>query len=157
MGVVMCGTDRWRSGPPFWPPIMPERLTAVAIMHAPVAMISDRSLRRVLPSDSSVALYGDLVRVLVAAAAVFVVLLYVTAYVVFARFMFQTLHMNDFGKFYYSAQAFLNGGDMYAPSPATAIPVIDEVREFANMNPPHFHLLVLPFARLSPLAAIVSW
>jgi len=72
--------------------------------------------------------------------------------------MVQSLHMNDFGKFYYSAQLFLHRGGMYEPTLATAIPVgQSEVREFLNMNPPHFHLLILPFAFLEPGHALLLW
>jgi len=120
-------------------------------------MFFHRFLRRLLPSDSSIALYGDPLRWLVAGAAAVVLVAYAVAYAAFANYMFRTLHMNDFGKFYYSAQAFLDGGDMYAPSAATAIPVPGDVREFGNMNPPHFHLLLLPLARLSPLPALLTW
>jgi alpha-1,2-mannosyltransferase len=66
--------------------------------------------------------------------------------------------MNDFGKFYYSAQAFLDHRDMYAPSPATDLQFAEapELR-LLNMNPPHFHLIVLPLARLAPERAITIW
>ena len=68
------------------------------------------------------------------------------------------LHMNDFGKFYYSARAFLDGGDMYAPSPATNIGIGAAANlQFLNMNPPHFHVMVLPFALLPPDLAAILW
>jgi len=52
----------------------------------------------------------------------------------------------------------LDGQNMYGPSPATAIPVgPSETRQFLNMNPPHFHLLILPLARLEPLPAFALW
>ena len=72
------------------------------------------------------------------------------------RTMATELHMNDFGKFYYSARAFLDGRDMYAPSPATELPRLKGL-QFLNMNPPHFHLLVLPLALLSPGPAVELW
>src|SRR5262245_61809432 len=68
------------------------------------------------------------------------------------------LHMNDFGKFYYSARAFLDATDMYAPSPATDIGIGGAAHlQFLNMNPPHFHFVVLPFALLPPETAAMSW
>jgi hypothetical protein len=68
------------------------------------------------------------------------------------------LHMNDFGKFYYSARAFLAGTDMYAPSPATDVGIGAAAHlQFLNMNPPHFHLIVLPFAMLPPDQAAIVW
>ena len=78
--------------------------------------------------------------------------------VIYWRVMTQELHMNDFGKFYYATQAFLAGGDMYGPTVATAVPFGENAtREFWNMNPPHFHLLVLPLALLPPPQAIGLW
>ena len=120
-------------------------------------MISDRALRRLMRSDASVALAGDLVRALLIVGLTGLVGLYYLYHAATARFMSSELHMNDFGKFYYSSTAFLNGADMYGPNPATAIPVGAEIRQFWNMNPPHFHVLILPFALLAPLPALVSW
>ena len=72
--------------------------------------------------------------------------------------MTKQLHMNDFGKFYYSAQAFLGGGKMYAPSPATNVGFVEAPElQLLNMNPPHFHLLVLPLAVLEPDLAVTIW
>jgi hypothetical protein len=68
------------------------------------------------------------------------------------------LHMNDFGKFYYSARAFLDGTDMYASSPATDVGIGAAAHlQFLNMNPPHFHLIVLPFAALRVDQAAIVW
>jgi hypothetical protein len=75
-----------------------------------------------------------------------------------ASLMATELHMNDFGKFYYSTMSFVEGGDMYGPSPATRIQFTAmESREFLNMNPPHFHLLTLPLAAVGPLTALWLW
>lgn len=72
--------------------------------------------------------------------------------------MTSLLHMNDFGKFYYSAQAFLDGGDLYAPNAATNLRFVEAPElQFLNMNPPHFHLLLLPLARLPPDVAVTIW
>jgi hypothetical protein len=80
----------------------------------------------------------------------------------YAYVVMTTLHFNDFGKFYYSAVAFREGRDLYAPSPATLVPVARpgqpaQTKEFLNMNPPHFHLLVLPLAGLKPSSALAIW
>jgi hypothetical protein len=121
-------------------------------------MVSDRTLRFVLRSESRVALLGDLIRAITAVTAVGVVVWYLAYYAALGRTVFVELHMNDFGKFYYSARAFWEGADMYEPTPATAMPVGQgRTLEFANMNPPHFHLLVLPIARLQPLPAMIAW
>jgi alpha-1,2-mannosyltransferase len=70
-----------------------------------------------------------------------------------------SLQMNDFGRFYYSARAFLDGNDMYAASPATqrGAGMIAGAQHLLNLNPPHFHLLLLPLARLSPDTAVTIW
>ncbi len=68
------------------------------------------------------------------------------------------LHMNDFGKFYYSAVAYVKGGDMYGPSPATWL-LLDgsNAQQFWNLNPPHFHIVLLPLALLQPNLAVTIW
>jgi len=72
--------------------------------------------------------------------------------------MIELLNMNDFGKFYYSTRAFLGGTDMYGTSPATFIPVGGgRLMHFWNLNPPHFHLLLLPIAPLPRLVAFGIW
>ena len=121
-------------------------------------MISDRTLRAIVRSPGAVVLFGDLIRVAIAILVVGLIGLAVIYHAMIIRFMFDKLHMNDFGKFYYSARLFLEGRDMYGPSPATAIPVsATEVGQFLNMNPPHFHLAILPFALLAPDRALQAW
>lgn len=67
-------------------------------------------------------------------------------------------NMIDFGIFYYTAQAFLNGQDMYTASPVTLAPVNPLFwMHFGNLNPPHFHFLLLPLAWLSPAWALSLW
>jgi len=99
----------------------------------------------------------DLARALVAAGIVVVVTLCLAYYAYLARRMFGELRMNDFGRFYYSARAFLDGQDMYGPTMATAIRVGSDTYHLWNMNPPHFHLLILPLALVPPLAAVLVW
>jgi alpha-1,2-mannosyltransferase len=114
-------------------------------------MVSDRTLSKVLPA-SSVRLYGDLIRVAIAMAAV-IVIAFIAIY-----YRFQGDHLNDFRVFYYSTQAWLQGQDMYGPTAATSVPVGDgRFHDLWNMNPPHFHLLVLPFAALPLKIAMGAW
>jgi alpha-1,2-mannosyltransferase len=120
-------------------------------------MISDARLRRLVRSDAAVALFGDLIRALLWTALGGVVVLSVAYDASLVRRMYGDLHMNDFGRFYYSARAFLSGGDMYGPTPATAIEVGSDTYHLWNMNPPHFHLLVLPLALLPPSGALLAW
>jgi hypothetical protein len=84
-------------------------------MRARHRMISDRVLVRVLRSEQRARLFGPLVRIVVGSAVVAAIGLLLGFYVVLGRYMFERLHMNDFGKFYYSTQYFLAGQDMYAP------------------------------------------
>ena len=68
------------------------------------------------------------------------------------------LRLNDFGRFYYSAQAFLQGQDMYGPRPPEVAQASElDGPQLGNMNPPHFHLLLLPFTLVSPKSALVLW
>ena len=66
--------------------------------------------------------------------------------------------MNDFAKFYYSTVAFLNDGDMYGPSFVTFGQIGSNFAQHLwNLNPPHFHLLILPLGILSPALALTIW
>jgi hypothetical protein len=72
-----------------------------------------------------------------------------------AQDFLNTPSLRDFGQFYASAQAFLTGLSLYASTGTLEMathPVI-----VANMNPPHWHLLVLPLASWfsAPLAAAI--
>lgn len=67
------------------------------------------------------------------------------------------LHANDFGKFYYAVEQWLHGVSLYAPNAATRMTTGNGEREFLNMNPPHFHLAVLPLAALPLRAAAIVW
>jgi alpha-1,2-mannosyltransferase len=121
-------------------------------------MLSDRALAFVLRSPRSRARWGDLARAFAAGLVIVVCIGWLQYYVVLARAMVEHYHMNDFGKFYYSARLFLDGADIYAPSPATTMPVGPGVEhQFLNVNPPHFHLLVLPLALLRPMPALIIW
>lgn len=65
---------------------------------------------------------------------------------------------NDFGRMLHSARAFVRGQDMYALT--AAIPhQVDESHwlNLWNMNPPHFHLFLLPLTPLSDDYASIVW
>jgi len=76
-----------------------------------------------------------------------------------ARYLVSDLHMNDFGKVYYSSQAFLDGSrPMYGPNQATLIKIGEhQNKEFWNLNPPHFHFLIIPLTLFSPTTALIWW
>jgi alpha-1,2-mannosyltransferase len=121
-------------------------------------MLSDNILLQILRSKPRVALFGDVIRALVVALLVLVAMALIRYYTLLAENMFSLWHMNDFGKFYYSTQAFLAGGNMYGPTLATSFPITQTANAYlGNMNPPHFHLLLLPLAHLEPRTAIVLW
>lgn len=65
---------------------------------------------------------------------------------------------NDFCRMYYTARAFWQGEDMYGWNPATPVRLNDSVAiDLWNMNPPHFHLVLLPIAVLPHWAALACW
>src|SRR5262249_21266707 len=70
---------------------------------------------------------------------------------------------SDFGKLHASARAYLAGRDMYDLGPATLSPVrgmggdILHYIQFLNLNPPHFHLILLPLAPLPGRWALLVW
>ena len=79
-------------------------------------------------------------------------------YSLVVAFMVQRLNMNDFGKFYYATRLFLDGQDMYGLTPVTGVLAgATESEPSRNMNPPHFHLLMLPFAVFNPVGALSLW
>jgi hypothetical protein len=105
-----------------------------------------------------VALLGDVIRAALGGVVLLGVVLWLVFYAATGRMMVTRMHMNDFGRFYYSARLFLDGQDMYGASPATPVVVAPGVTHgFLNMNPPHFHLLLLPLALLSPGQALLIW
>ncbi|MDT7040992.1 glycosyltransferase family 87 protein [Candidatus Nitronereus thalassa] len=72
--------------------------------------------------------------------------------------MIDKLNMNDFGKFFYSIVAYLQGGEMYGPNPGTFIVINPQFgQQFWNLNPPHFHLPLLPLGHMAPEIALTIW
>lgn len=71
------------------------------------------------------------------------------------------LPANDFGRMYTSAALFVRGEDMYAWTKAA--PALLDTKghqiDLYNMNPPHFHLILLPLTLLPGIGAafIVFW
>jgi alpha-1,2-mannosyltransferase len=112
---------------------------------------------RIVRPRASVPWVRELGSALLLAAAGVLLAVYVLYYQFLLRRMFDAQAMNDFGRFYYSAVAFLNGESMYGPTPATPMVVGDRTFQLWNMNPPHFHVLILPLALLTPLHALFAW
>lgn len=69
------------------------------------------------------------------------------------------LPANDFGRMYTSAAQFVDGQDMYAWTQAAPAHLEEDyIIDLYNMNPPHFHLLLLPLTLLpSADYAFVAW
>jgi hypothetical protein len=111
----------------------------------------------VLAGDLGSSAWGDLGRVSFVLLLLLICGIWLLYYAAVIRQMFALLHMNDFGKFYYSAQMFLAERDMYGPSPATLMPLGAVSHQFWNVNPPHFHLLILPLTYLSAGTALFLW
>ncbi len=106
-------------------------------------MVSDRTLRAVFGSSRFVALTGDLIRVGIAG----VVIAAIAFLLVFDDLVWHD-RLNDFRVFYDATQQFLVNGDLYGPTVATTVPVANGFHQLWNMNPPHFHLLLVPLVRL---------
>lgn len=68
------------------------------------------------------------------------------------------LPQNDFCRMYYSGVLYWQGEDMYGWNPATPAKLdAYEKIQLWNMNPPHFHLIVLPLALLPRDLALAGW
>ncbi len=75
-----------------------------------------------------------------------------------AYVMITALNMNDFGKFYYSIVAYIDGQNMYGPNPATLMKISPGFyMHLWNLNPPHFHVVLYPLGYLSPHTALGFW
>jgi hypothetical protein len=68
------------------------------------------------------------------------------------------LPQNDFCRMYYATRAYWQGEDMYGWNPATPARLDDETAvDLWNMNPPHFHLALLPLGPLPREMALAGW
>ena len=68
------------------------------------------------------------------------------------------LGKRDFARFFNSAVAYLHDGNMYGPTPATLIRWSEIYAEHLwNLNPPVFHLLLLPLAHFSLETSFAIW
>jgi hypothetical protein len=121
-------------------------------------MIENKTLTRNPHIRSTVGLFDDLIRVAIVFALISVAIVALTYNAFLLDTLVGHLHFNDFGKFYYSALNFLSGRELYSPTPATLIQVSDnEFRQFWNLNPPFFTLLMLPLAYFPPQTAFALW
>jgi dolichol-phosphate mannosyltransferase len=104
--------------------------------------------------DGRQILTGVVNRLILPSLAVFLVL-WNTLFLLNSMYL---MPANDFGRMVDSAVAFTEGRDMYAWSRATPAKLEkDFAIDLYNMNPPHWHLLLLPLTLLHPDHALVVW
>jgi alpha-1,2-mannosyltransferase len=91
-------------------------------------------------------------------AAALWVLVAAYLYAVHTPVVLRAPRYNDFGRFYYSLQAWAAGGSLYQPTIATLLEYRDGyAAHLWNMNPPHAHLLFWPFVLLPITSAFALW
>ena len=118
-------------------------------------MLSDHTLEVIFGlRPRTVALWGSVIRAGGGLLMVLILAVLASSYLQAARNTAAVRHLQDFGIFYESARHVRTGGDMYE---VTRLPGDSETRDHSNLNPPHFHLLVLPFTYLPPTPAFVAW
>jgi glycosyl transferase family 87 len=118
-------------------------------------VLSDRNLQDVFGlRPQTVALWGGMIRAGGGLLTGLVLAVLALSYTQAARNTAAVRHLQDFGIFYESARQVRAGGEMYD---VTLLPGADETGDHSNLNPPHFHLLVLPFTYLAPAPAFVAW
>jgi hypothetical protein len=71
--------------------------------------------------------------------------------------MFFLMPRNDFGRTFLSAVAFANGGNMYGLNPSIPWNIDGDTIYLWNLNPPHFHLVLLPLVFLPQRVALFVW
>ena len=98
--------------------------------------------------------WGDVIRAVTATVACLIAAALIGIYVQTARNTVTLRHLQDYGMFDFSARQLRAGAELYAPPPAVVDP--DRPRPL-NLNPPHFHLLMLPLTAMSPERAFAVW
>ena len=98
--------------------------------------------------------WGDLIRAVSATAACLIAAAMIVIYSQTARNTIAIRHLQDYGMFDFSARQLRAGAELYAPRPSTADS--DRPRPL-NLNPPHFHLFMLPLTALPPERAFAVW
>jgi hypothetical protein len=78
-------------------------------------------------------------------------------YLVNVPHVWDVMSWNDFGRFWYALQEWYVDGRLYEPTVATWIQFEERGAHYWNLNPPHFHLLLLPLSHLSTPAAFAVW
>ena len=118
-------------------------------------MISDATLRRVLPA-SAVALLGDLIRWSAWGLVFIVWVSFLQVYLRMIRLTLADPSHSDFTIFYFTARLVADGLPMYGVSPAR-YGIEWAADHLGNLNPPHFQILALPLGHMSYGAALGVW
>jgi hypothetical protein len=67
-------------------------------------------------------------------------------------------NLSDFGRLYFGVLSWREGGSLYAPNEATPLMLPDgSAMEMRNVASPLWHVTVLPFIGLNPIAAFSLW
>ena len=117
-------------------------------------MLSNETLETFGLRPSTTRHWGDLIRAVSVTAACLIAAAMIVIYARTARNTIAIRHLQDYGMFDFSARQLRAGGELYAAPPWVVNP--DRPRPL-NLNPPHFHLLMLPLTALSPERAFAVW
>jgi len=121
-------------------------------------MVSDRFLRSVIGPGRVLALGADLIRGACWLAAALVGFGSMTIVLPASWRLVSSIHFNDFGRFYYATELFKRGSDMYGLTPATPVRMPPNgVVQLLDLNPPHFHAIVVPLTGLPIETAFLVW
>jgi hypothetical protein len=118
-------------------------------------MVSDQTLARVLgPGHPAIQRWGDPIR---AASAVLAALVVAAMAVVYAGTIETTIslrEMQDFGIFDRSSRLLRDGASLYEPERDSSGATVERP---LNLNPPHFHLVLLALTPFAPVTAFAVW
>ena len=118
-------------------------------------MLSDQTLQRVFGlGRPATARWGDLIRAATTTLAGLVVAAMVVSYARTVETTVRIRDLQDFGLFDRSTRQLREGAALYEPLPDASGAAIEKPR---NLNPPHFHLLLLTLTGLPPVTAFAAW
>lgn len=118
-------------------------------------MVSNETLETVFGMTRLAASrWGDVIRAVTATIVCLLAGAMIVIYLGAARSTISLRQLQDYGMFDFSTRQLRAGAEMYATRPAADDP--ERPRPF-NLNPPHFHLLLLPLTALPPDVAFTVW
>jgi glycosyl transferase family 87 len=118
-------------------------------------MVTDQTLETAFGlAPRTTARWGDLIRATTGVLACLLVAAMAVIYDGTLRTTITLRHLQDYGMFDHGARQLRAGESIYSAAPHQ--PVYDVARAL-NLNPPHFHLVLLPLTLLSPEQAFAAW